>query len=259
LASIAAAKAYFLSRLTHQTSLFEARVGPLSPVDLLRVLQTAKSHLLEKPLVLGATERVAARLVAARRPAAVVKERRRRARTNAKKKGSTPSQAPLALVAWNLFIPTVPCAVWATDTVLKVYALRWQRELIVTSWQSYLHLAAMPTKTADPTVCYLYGRMLLILLNYALCPELRATLWLKKKRELSVLKLVRHFQALAERWLQVLFQAELALRRFLHQACATAERLVAKASRKRRTTAQILRESLSQQHASVAFTAAVAA
>src|SRR5713101_2461732 len=132
-------------------------------------------------------------------------------------------------------------------------------ELIVKSWKSSLHLAAMPTKTADTTVCYLYGRRLLILLTYALCPELRATLWLKKKRELSVLKLVRHFQAVADRWLQVLFQAELALRRFLHQACATAERLVAKVSRKRRTTAQILRESLSQQHASVAFTAAVAA
>lgn len=101
--------------------------------------------------------------------------------------------------------------------------------------------------------------MLLMLLKYALCPERRATWWLQKKRALRVLNLVRHCQALAARWLQVLFEAERALRRFLHQACATAERLVAKASRKRRTTAQILRESLSQQHAAVAFPAAVAA
>ena len=120
-----------------------------------------------------------------------------------------------------------------------------------------MHLASINTKKADTTLCYLYGRMLLILLSYALCPQMRATLWLKKKRELSVLKLVRHFQALADRWMQAIFQSELALRHFLQQACATAERLTAKASRKRQTTAQILRESLSQQHESIACAAAV--
>ena len=48
-----------------------------------------------------------------------------------------------------------------------------------------------------------------MLLNYALCPQLRATLWMKRQRELSLLKLVRHFQALAERWMPALFQSEI--------------------------------------------------
>jgi hypothetical protein len=126
-------------------------------------------------------------------------------------------------------------------------------ELIFKSWKSYLHLASIKTKKEDSTLCYLYGRMLLVLLNYALCPQLRATLWAKTQRELSVLKLVRHFQALAERWMQVIFQSELALRRFLTRACATAERLVRKASRKRHSTAQILRASLAKQDETLAF------
>lgn len=121
---MAAATAYFFSRRTHQTRLFAARVGPPSPVALLRVLQTAQSPLLEKPSCLGATARVAAPRVAAPLPAAVVKERRRRARTNAQQKGDTPAQAPLARLAWTLFIPTVPGAVGATATVLTVYPLR---------------------------------------------------------------------------------------------------------------------------------------
>lgn len=99
--------------------------------------------------------------------------------------------------------------------------------------------------------------MFLIVRNYALCPQVRATLWVKKQRELSVLKLVRHFQALADRWMQAIFQSEFVLRHLLQRACATAERLVAKASRKRHTTAQILRERLAKQDEASALMEAV--
>ena len=257
LARLAAAEAYFLSRLNHQSALFETVGGRLHPLELARVLRTERRPLLEKAIFLGAQERVAARLIAARVPEAAVNERRRRAWKNAQKKGYTPSQAHLTLLAWNLFITNVPGTVWAPHTILKVYPIRWQVELIFKSWKSYLHLATLTTKKAETTLCYLYGRMLLILLNYALCPQLRATLWRKKKRELSVLKLVRHFQALAERWMQAIFQSEFELRRFLHRACATAERLVAKAVRKRRTTAQLLRQSLYTQKEPCEFAVAV--
>jgi hypothetical protein len=99
--------------------------------------------------------------------------------------------------------------------------------------------------------------MLLIVLHYALCPQIRVHLWRQKKRELSLLKLVRHGQAFAERWMQAIFASEFTLHRFLTHLCATAERLAAKAARKRRTTAQILQESVCQHHESVVFAAAV--
>jgi hypothetical protein len=80
---------------------------------------------------------------------------------------------------------------------------------------------------------------------------------MKRRRELSLLKFVRHFQALAEQWIQALLPSEIELRHFLQRACATAERLVLKASRKRWTTAQRLRESLTQPNKAVAFMEAV--
>jgi DDE family transposase len=256
-ARIVEAGAYFLSRLNHQTTIWDATPGRVQPLELASLLNTVLGDSIEHAIFLGAKEQVASRLVAYRVPESVVNERRRRAKKNAKKKGYTPSQAHLVLLAWNLFITNVPRTIWKTETVGRVYPIRWQVELIFKSWKSDLHVASIKTKKADTTLCYLYGRMLLILLNYALCPQLRHTLWLKKKRELSLLKLVRHFQALADRWMQVIFQSELALRRFLTRACATAERLAAKASRKRRTTAQILRASLGQQHESVEFAAVI--
>ena len=256
-ARIVEAGAYFLSRLNHQTTIWDATPGRVQPLELASLLNTVLGDSIEHAIFLGAKEQVASRLVAYRVPESVVNERRRRAKKNAKKKGYTPSQAHLVLLAWNLFITNVPRTIWKTETVGRVYPIRWQVELIFKSWKSDLHVASIKTKKADTTLCYLYGRMLLIVLNYALCPQLRHTLWLKKKRELSLLKLVRHFQALADRWMQVIFQSELALRRFLTRACATAERLAAKASRKRRTTAQILRASLGQQHESVEFAAVI--
>jgi len=256
-ARIVEAGAYFLSRLNHQTTIWDATPGRVQPLELASLLNTVLGDSIEHAIFLGAKEQVASRLVAYRVPESVVNERRRRAKKNAKKKGYTPSQAHLVLLAWNLFITNVPRTIWKTETVGRVYPIRWQVELIFKSWKSDLHVASIKTKKADTTLCYLYGRMLLILLNYALCPQMRHTLWLKKKRELSLLKLVRHFQALADRWMQVIFQSELALRRFLTRACATAERLAAKASRKRRTTAQILRASLGQQHESVEFAAVI--
>jgi hypothetical protein len=257
LARLAAAGAYFLTRLNHQTTICAPSAGGMQSIALAQLLQAVEGNCIEKDIFIGAKELVPARLVAVRMPEAIVNERRRIAKKTAKKKGYTPSKAHLALLAWNLFISNVPNMIWKTETVVKTYPIRWQIELIFKSWKSYLHLASIKTKKATPTLCYLYGRMLLILINYALCPQLRHNLWVKKKRELSVLKLVRHFQALADRWMQAIFQSEFALRRFLQWACATAERLAAKASRKRQTTAQILRESVSQQHESIEFAVAV--
>jgi hypothetical protein len=256
-ASIADTGAYFLSRLNHQTTILHMAAGRLQPLELAPWLTTVAAPCIETPIFLGAKERVACRLLASRVPESIVNERRRNANKKAKKKGYTPSKAHLTLLAWNLFITNVPHTIWKMEAVFKAYPLRWQIELIFKSWKSYLHLASIKTKKEDTTLCYLYGRMLLILLTYALYPQRRATVWLKKKRELSVLKLVRHFQALAEQWMHAIFQSELALRRFLQRACATAERLATKASRKRQTTAQRLRESLGQQHESMEFMTAV--
>jgi len=89
--------------------------------------------------------------------------------------------------------------------------------------------------------------MLLIVLTFALCPSLRTAAWQKQQREVSLLKLVRHFQASADQWLRTLFLGVTPLAQFLVRACAAAERLVTKEVRKRPTSAQALRQSLGSQ------------
>ena len=237
----------------------ETVAGRVGPVQLAAFLLTVAPARLcfEKASSIGATAHVAARRIAVRMPEAVVHARRRIARKNAKNKGDPPSPAPLTLMAWNLFMTHVPPTLWKTATVLQGYPLRWQIARLFTSWKRSRHFASLPTKKAEPTFWYLYGRMRLMRLPYAFCPPIRAQRWRQKKRALSLLKLMRHLQAFAASWMQAIFQSEFGVRRVLTRVCATATRLAAKASRTRQTTAQILQESLCQQHASVALAEAV--
>ena len=259
LALIAQAEAYFLTRLNHQTALSTAVAGRLQRTELPALLHGESRSLVEHLVYLGAGERLAVRLIAARVPEAVVNARRRKARATAKKRGYTPSQAHLTLLAWNLFITNVPSTVWTPMTICKAYSLRWQVELVFKSWKSDLHLATLPTKTETPTLCYLYGRLLLIVLVYALCPALRTALWTRQQRELSFLKLVRYLQAFADRWLQALFESTAILGHLLSHICVCAQRVIAKASRKRRTSAQRLRKSIETQNDCIEFTIKLAA
>ena len=246
-AAIAAAQAYFLSRLNHQATVREVVGGRQQALDLAKSLAADSRSVVEKAVVLGAYERIPVRLVAIRMPEAVVNERRRQAYAAAKKAGYTPTHAHLALLAWNLFITNVPATVWTAKTVATAYTLRWQVELVFRAWKSGLHLATITTTTKQSTLCYLYGRMLLLLLTSALSSPLRVAVWQHQHRELSLFKLARHLQANADAWLQHLFRPPWQLTAFLSSLCVTAERLVRKAVRKRRTSAQCLRDRLGSQ------------
>jgi Transposase DDE domain len=87
-ARIVEAGAYFLSRLNHQTTIWDATPGRVQPLELASLLNTVLGDSIEHAIFLGAKEQGASRLVAYRVPESVVNERRRRAKKNVKKKGS---------------------------------------------------------------------------------------------------------------------------------------------------------------------------
>jgi hypothetical protein len=129
--------------------------GRRQPLDFPRRLARETRPLLEKTVMVGAQERVAARLIAGRMPDAVVTERRRQARAVAKKRGDTPSQAHLTLLAWNLFRTNVPSTMWPPQPVGRAYSLRRQVERGFKSGKSQLHLATLTTTTKHSTRCSL--------------------------------------------------------------------------------------------------------
>jgi hypothetical protein len=242
-AKLAAAQAYFLSRLSQRTTVHEVVGGRQQRLALARCLTPEPHAVLEKAVVLGDRERGAARLIAVRLPEAIVNERRRQARAVAQKRGSTPSQSQLTLLAWKLFLTNVPATLWPPQIVGIVYSLRGQVEVVCKAWTRGRHLATVTTTTQNSTLGSLYGRRLLLLFTSALSSPLRTTMGQQQQRELSLLRLVQHFQAGADHWLHVLFPRARQLTTVLARACATAQRLARKAARSRPTSAQRLRDS----------------
>ena len=135
---MADAGSYVLRRLKHHTTSLDADTAQFQPLALGAFLSTAQRSSTEKAMCLGAQERVAARLVASRVPAPLVHARRRGAHKQAQQKGYTPAQAHLQLFAWNRCITHVPRTLWKTETICKVYPLRWHIERILQSWKSDL-------------------------------------------------------------------------------------------------------------------------
>jgi len=144
---------------------------------------------------------------------------------------TTPTHNPSGEVYWasglreNLTSRSYGEGLETGRTLVQAPRQSFTRQLVFRAWKSGLHLATMTTTTKNSTLCYLYGRMVLILLTAALSSPLRATLWQHQHRELSLFRLVRHCQAWADHWFQHLFQSPLQLAAFLSRLCATAERL----------------------------------
>jgi hypothetical protein len=129
LAKLGRSEVYWLSRYQVQTAVY-ADDGRRWQMPALLAAQPGLT--VDLPISLGATERLACRLLAARVPRAVANTRRRKLRKEAKREGATPNQVKLRLCDWTVFVTNVPVALLNVDEALGLGRARWQIELLFT-------------------------------------------------------------------------------------------------------------------------------
>ena len=162
------------------------------------------------------------------------------AKKRAKKKGRQPTKKHLYLMNWSLYITNAEGEKLPTQVVSLVYGLRWYIELVFKSWKSYHGLAQVRGEREERIECFIYGRLIMIVIMAFLFGSIRRHLWTKRGREASVLKVVRHFQIKAYKALFVIMDSE-SLASFLFTEFLEACRLCMMDSRTRLTTDQKLR------------------
>ena len=135
-------------------------------INLLELLRRTKDNVVDKNILLGATEQLAVRLVALRLPEPVAAEKRRKARLAAKK-SQNHSDEYYELLGWNIFVTNVSAEIWTADQISYAYRVRWRIETIFKCWKSVFQLKAFALKT-NVLPHRVYMSIYIILLLYAL-------------------------------------------------------------------------------------------
>ena len=236
----------FLCRLNHQLNLYkEDDHGELVKFDLVKELK--KRETITGPLefhvyLVDGKDKLAIRLIAERGPDDVANERRRKVKQKAKKrkKKYAPSAKYLYLLGWSLHITNAPEESLPTTVVSLVYSIRWQIEIVFKSWKSYHGLTQLKGKRPERIECFIYGRLIMITLIAFLSGSIRRHLWGTAKRELSLLKTVKHFKFKASKILSFITNPA-AFAKLLIVECRDVCRLCRMDSRKRPSTARKIR------------------
>lgn len=163
MAEIGAAGSYWLSRLQVQTTVFDTQ-GRRLQVNKLLAAQT--DSYVDIPVSLGVEQRLGARLLAVRVPAAVAQERRRKLRAEANHKGQTVSQARLALADWTILVTNVPVELLSVREALTLARARWQIELLFKLWKQHGGIARSRSNKPWRILCELYAKLLGMLIQH---------------------------------------------------------------------------------------------
>ena len=113
------AGAFWISRLQHGTSVFDARGQPLALLQYLR--QQTGSGPIDVSVLLGVSHRLPCRLIALRVPQEVADRRRQKAYVKAQKHGRVPSREYLEWQDWTIFVTNCEPELLTWEAVVVLY------------------------------------------------------------------------------------------------------------------------------------------
>ena len=114
------AGAFWISRLQHGTSVFDAQGQPLALLQYLR--QQTGSGPIDVSVLLGVSHRLPCRLIALRVPQEVADRRRQKAYVKAQKHGRVPSREYLEWQDWTIFVTNCEPELLTWEAVVVLYA-----------------------------------------------------------------------------------------------------------------------------------------
>jgi hypothetical protein len=181
------AEAFFITRRLSTMVLFSAQTGKrVNYNDLYKQLKNSKKDTLELPVV--TTQGLPVRLIVERLPKNQVDKRIAKAGEKARKRGQKLTKEFKSRARLNMFLTNVPQHWIEAKKIRKIYRLRWQIELCFKAWKSFYHLAQNKPMKQQRFECYLYGTLLLVMINWEIANNFSAILYGYYDKPLSILK-----------------------------------------------------------------------
>lgn len=186
-------KAYYISRWKVNEDVYENK-GATTPLDLARFLDKHMRNGIVDIEVFVGKEKHPVRLVACLMSEEAINKRQREANRSAKRRGTAVSKKKKNLLRFCIFITNIPITTFSSIAVMATYRARWRVELIFKQWKSCLKLHLFKGYNKERFHCFLYGRLIMILMVGYLFPPLM--LYARKMgNELSGYKLTNYLIA----------------------------------------------------------------
>jgi len=197
--AISDAKAYFLTRYKVGTGLYQYNdEGVPEKFDIADYLRNNPEIEKEEiSVLLGKKTLIPTRLFIEKTPESVKKERLKRCRTEQKKisinqpKHKT-SENKKTLCGYNLFLTNAPAL--NMENVRAIYSLRWQIELLFKIWKSLFNIDKISSMSIFRFECYLYGRLIALLISDNLYSVLKQAFNEEVQIELSEWKTMKQIK-----------------------------------------------------------------
>lgn len=186
---------YYISRLKQQISIYEERKGKLVSINYKAIigrLQKSGDRYLDTIVYIGRDHKHPVRLIAN-----LLDDRSFEHRVQRRKHHKRIlTKEDYACCRLNLFISNISQSLLDAEQVYRLYKIRWQAELIFKTWKSILKIQCSRKMKATRFKCYLYIKLLWIVLNQQLIAISQANPT-KEKQILSIYKcfiLIREYR-----------------------------------------------------------------
>lgn len=210
--------AWYVSRLKSQISIYEKKgdgYRVLSLGKLIKQLKQSGQHYLDKEVYIGQSCKYPVRLIGNLLDETAVG--RRVARKTHRKKQLT--KADKDSCGLNLFITNLPPEMATAEELYRLYKMRWQVELLFKAFKSIVSLDKVHPMKAERLKCYLYSKLLWIMLNWDICRCVQAEAWVEHGCLLSHYKCFGLLKQQAAALREKLFCQTGALRGWLIKIC----------------------------------------
>jgi hypothetical protein len=181
--------AFYLSRLAANTMIYIKSGKEIKELDICTIIEKLKpGEIKEYNVLVSRTHQLPSRLILEKLPAEIVNEKMRKFKERQAHRHRKIRQKSLLFKTVNAYVTNVPACELPKEKVRKIYALRWQIELIFKTWKSYYHIDKVKETKMQRFESYFYGKLILILLHMKLYQVFKQWFWNKCNTELSEIK-----------------------------------------------------------------------
>jgi hypothetical protein len=209
-------KAFYVSRLKAQISIYDKTdkgYHQLNWSEIILLIKKSKGKCFDRTVYIGSTDKKPVRLMAWLLDE-TAQNRRLQQKKNRKGKLNETDEIWSQL---NVFITNVSFDKITPQQAYNIYKIRWQIELIFKIWKSILKINLIRKMKASRFRCYVYSKLLWVLLSWDISTGFEPIIWKKTKKLISLHKCYALLKNKVEQLKYILFDNHEKLKEWMYK------------------------------------------